>query len=92
MSQVTWYMARAVAASFARKTGDIMRPTRLLSEREPASRMQSRIRCTAQRCHDAPWNTPSIALTRPLWAPEVTSRTPWTPRSLMPRRNPAHES
>lgn len=44
MSQATWYIARAVAASLARNAGDIMRPTRFLSWRDPASRMQSRIR------------------------------------------------
>lgn len=92
MSQATWCIARAVAASLARNAGDIMRPTRFLSWRDPASRMQSRIRWTAHLCQEAPWNTSSTALTRPLCASEVTSCTPWTPRPLMRRRNPSHES
>ena len=85
-------MATAVAASPARKTDETMRPTRRLSCQEPASRMQSRIRCTAQRCQAAPWKTSPTALTRPPWASDTTSSVPVAPRSRSFRRKPSHDS
>ena len=69
-----------------------MRPTRALSGRDPASRMQSRMRCTTQRCQAAPWKTSPSARTRPGWASETTSLTPRTPLDLTALRKASHES
>ena len=85
-------MAPACPAPLARKTGATMRATRLLSWRVLASRTQSRVRCTAQRCHAAPWNTSAIALLSPSWASEATSATPSTPRALMVLRDASQGS
>ena len=93
ISNAAWYMATAVAASPARKTDERMRPTRRLSCQELASRMQSRIRCTAHRCQAAPWKTSPMALTRSPWASDTTPCPPpirrapassRTRRSLLP--------
>lgn len=54
MPHATRCIARAVAASFAWKTGERMRLACLLSCRESASLVQSRMRCTSQRCQEAP--------------------------------------
>ena len=67
-------MAVTVAASRPRNTCDTILPTRRLSCQEPASRMQSRMRWTAQRRHAAPWKTSPSAWTSPGWASETTSR------------------
>ena len=92
MSATTWYMAVTVAASFARNTDDRIPPTRRLSCQEPASRMQSRIRCTAHLCQAAPWKTSPNARTRPECASETASSTPETPRARTLLRNAGHES
>ena len=92
MSHAAWYMAVTVAASRPRNTCDTILPTRRLSCQEPASRMQSRMRWTAQRCHAAPWKTSPSARTSPGWASETTSRTPAAPRERIARRKASHES
>ena len=92
MSHAAWCMAVTVAASRPRNTCETILPTRRLSCQEPASRMQSRMRWTAQRCHAAPWKTSAAAATRPACASETTSSTPETPRSRIFLRNASHES
>ena len=82
-------MAAAVAASPARKADETMRPARRPSCREPASRMQSRTRCTAHRCQAAPRKTSPMALTGPPWASDTTSSVPVAPRSRSSRGKPS---
>lgn len=53
-------MALTAPASLARKTGATILDTLLESDLEEAARAQSRIRCTTQRCHAAPWKTSSM--------------------------------
>ena len=46
-----------------------------------------RMKCTRQRCQAAPMNTEPIAAFRPVWASEMTSWTPPSPRAFSERRN-----
>ena len=44
------------------------------------------MKCTRQRCHEAPTKTASMALWSPQWASLVTSLTPERPRATRERR------
>jgi hypothetical protein len=46
-----------------------------------------RMKCTRHRCHSAPISTERIACFSPVWALEMTSWTPASPRAFRPRRN-----
>ena len=85
-------MALTVPASLALKTGATLLATLLARLPRPASRAQLLIRWTPHLCHAAPWKTSEMARLRPVWASEVTSSTPWTPRARRPCRKPSHES
>ena len=45
------------------------------------------MKCTRHRCQAAPISTEPIAAFRPVWASEMTSCTPPSPRAFRPRRN-----
>src|SRR3989442_1698129 len=51
-----------------------------------------RMKWTRQRCQVAPTRTSATACLRPRWASEVTSRTPFRPRSTSWRRNERQSS
>ncbi len=46
-----------------------------------------RMKCTRQRCQAAPSSTAAIAAFSPVWASEMTSWTPASPRAFSERRN-----
>lgn len=84
---------RAVSSS-ARAGSPVTRAHRALPPRAPLppSLMQSRIRCTAQRCQAVSQKTSSIALTSPLWVSDATSSVPEARRSRCACKKPGHES
>ncbi|COX17440.1 Uncharacterised protein [Mycobacterium tuberculosis] len=51
-----------------------------------------RMKCTRQRCHDAPLNCCATAAFSPAWASEITRCTPVSPRAFSEAKNSRQNS